>query len=373
MNIYEKFGLRKIINASGKMTVLGASAVHSEVAQALGAAAMDYVDIHELMIVTGKKIAQVTGAENGCPTAGAAPGIAIATAAVIVGENLALVERVPNTDGLKNEIILQKGHSVHFGAAIVQMITLGGGKVIEVGQANHVEKDHIIGAINDKTAALFYVKSHHAVQKGMQSLETMIAIAKEKNIPIVVDAAAEEDFRYYIKSGADIVIYSGGKALEGPTSGLICGRDDLIKACHQQYKGIGRAMKVGKEAMIGLMTALDRYQSKIDDSRGQRNRMNWLINELADVPGIKGEISQDEAGRAIYRGQLTIDEKIAGINAATLAKKLEAGNPAIYTRNYYANIGMIHIDPRPLLLDQEKVIASRIRQIMSECNRKEEK
>ena len=373
MNIYEKFGLRKIVNGSGKMTVLGASAVHSEIAQALSAAAMDYVDIYELMIAAGKKIAQITGAENGCPTAGAAPGIAIATAAVIVGEKLDLVERVPNTEGLKNEIILQKGHAVNFGASIVQMIALGGGKVVEVGLANHVEKDHIVGAINDKTAALFYVKSHHAVQKGMQSLETMIAIAKERNIPIIVDAAAEEDFKYYIACGADLVIYSGGKALEGPTSGLICGKENLIRACHKQYKGIGRAMKVGKESIIGLMTALERYASKEDDSKGQLDRMNWLIKELADVPGIKGAIVQDEAGRAIYRAQLTIDEKIAGINAATLVNKLETGNPAIYTRNYYVNIGMINIDPRPLLLDQEKIIASRIREIMSECIEKGEK
>ncbi|AJQ26726.1 DgaE family pyridoxal phosphate-dependent ammonia lyase [Pelosinus fermentans] len=373
MSIYQKFGLRKIINASGKMTVLGASAVHSEVAQALSAAAMDYVDIHELMIAAGRKIAQVTGAENGCPTAGAAPGIAIATAAVIAGENLTLVERVPNTDGLKNEIILQKGHSVNFGASLPQMIALGGGKVVEVGQANHVEKDHILRGINEKTAALFYIKSHHAVQKGMQSLETIVAIAKERNIPIIVDAAAEEDFKYYIASGADIVIYSGGKALEGPTSGLICGRDDLIKACHMQYKGIGRAMKVGKEAIIGLMTALDRYESKEDDSQGQINRMNWLINELSNVPGIKGSLVQDEAGRDIYRAQLTIDEKIAGINAVALVENLEAGNPAIYTRNYYANIGIINIDPRPLLMDQEKVITSRIREIISECKRKEKK
>jgi len=373
MNIYEKFGLRKIINGSGKMTVLGASAVHSEVAQALGAAAMDYVDIYELMIAAGKKIAQVTGAENGCPTAGAAPGIAIATAAVIVGENLTLVERVPNTDGLRNEIILQKGHAVNFGASILQMISLGGGKVVEVGLANHVEKDHILGAISEKTAALFYVKSHHAVQKGMQSLDTMIAIAKERNIPIIVDAAAEEDFKYYIARGADLVIYSGGKALEGPTSGLICGKDDLIKACHKQYKGIGRAMKVGKESIIGLMTALDRYESKEDDSQGQLNRMNWLIKELDDLPGVKGNIVQDEAGRAIYRAQLTINEKNAGINAVTLVKKLETGNPAIYTRNYYVNLGIINIDPRPLLLDQEKVIASRIREIISECRGKEVK
>lgn len=365
MSIYQKYGLRQIINGSGKMTALGASAVHQEVAHALSEAAMDYVDIGELMVAAGRGIAKVTGAEDGCPTAGAAPGIAISVAAVITGANLTLIERLPNSDGLKNEIILQKGHSVHFGAAIAQMISLGGGKAVEVGQANHVEKDHIEQAITERTGALFYVKSHHAVQKGMQSVETMAALAKKRGIPLIVDAAAEEDFRKYIAHGADLVIYSGGKALGGPTSGFICGKAALVQACRMQYKGIGRAMKVGKEAIIGLLAALERYDVNADEAQGQFARMNWLISELSGVEGIKGSIVQDEAGRAIYRAQLTIDAKVTGKDAATVIQELEAGNPAIYTRNHYANLGSISIDPRPLLADQEKIIAARIKEIIN--------
>lgn len=365
MSIFQQYGLRQIVNGSGKMTALGASAVQPEVARALSEAAMDYVDIDELMVAVGRRIAGATGAEDGCPTAGAAPGIAIAVAAVLTGVNLTLIERLPNSDGLKNEIVLQKGHAVHFGAAITQMISLGGGKPVEVGQANHVERAHIEQAITDKTAALFYVKSHHAVQKGMQSIETMAAIAKERGIPFIVDAAAEEDFRKYIAKGADLVAYSGGKALGGPTSGFICGKAGLIKACRMQYKGIGRAMKVGKEAMIGLMAALERYEVNKDDSESQIERMTWLIRQFDDVDGITGSIVQDEAGRAIYRAQLCIDAKVTGKDAATVIRELESGNPAIYTRNHYANLGIINIDPRPLLAGQEQIIAARIKEIIN--------
>ncbi|MGL5514638.1 MAG: DgaE family pyridoxal phosphate-dependent ammonia lyase [Sporomusa sp.] len=365
MSIYQKFGLKQVINASGKMTALGASAVQPEIAQALGAAAMDYVEIDELLIAAGQIIARATGAEDGCPTAGAAPAIAIAVAAVITGTNLTLAEALPNSDGLKNEIILQKGHAINFGAAIPQMISLGGGKVKEVGQANLVEKCHIEQAITDKTAALFYVKSHHAVQKGMQPLETMAAIAKEKMLPLIVDAAAEEDLKKYIANGADLVAYSGGKALAGPTSGFICGNAHLIKACRLQYKGIGRAMKVGKEAVIGLLVALERYQQRDDEPQSQIDRMTWLINQVDQIAGVKGALIQDEAGRPIYRAQLTIDEKVAGKDAYTVIKELKSGNPAIYTRNYYANLGIISIDPRPLLPGQEQMIAQRIKEIFT--------
>jgi len=365
MSIYQKFGVRKVINGSGKMTILGASAVQPQIAEALGNAAMDYVVMEELMEAAGKKIAIAAGTEDGCPTAGAAPGIAIAVAAVLAGTDLTKIEKLPNSDGLRNEIILQKGHCVNFGASVAQMITLGGGKVIEVGQANHVEKCHIEQAITDKTAALFYIKSHHAVQKGMESIESMAAIAKKYHLPFIIDAAAEGDLKKYAAMGADMVIYSGGKALGGPTSGFICGKTDLMRACRKQYKGIGRAMKVGKEGIIGLLTALELYEQKEDDSQSQIECMTWLIEQFVDVPGIQGDIVQDEAGRDIYRAQLTLDANIIGKDAYAVIQELEAGNPAIYTRNYYANLGIISIDPRPLLKGQEKIIATRIKEIIS--------
>lgn len=364
MNIYPKFGVRKVINGSGKMTILGATAVHREVANALGEAAKNYVIIEELMEAAGKKLALVTGTEDGCPTIGAAAGIAIAVAAILAGTDLTKIERLPNSAGMRNEIILQKGHSVNFGASITQMMALGGGRAVEVGQANHVEKEHIEQAITDQTAALFYIKSHHAVQKGMQSIEDMAAIAHKYQLPFVIDAAAEGDLKKYAAAGADIVIYSGGKAIGGPTSGFICGKAGWMKACRSQYKGIGRAMKVGKEAIIGLLTALERYACQKDDSALQIQRMSWLVEQFAGVPGIQGEIVQDEAGRPIYRAQLTIDAHITGKDASAVIKELEAGNPAVYTRNYYANLGVISIDPRPLMDGQEEIIVERIKEIV---------
>lgn len=365
MGYFEQLGLRKIINASGKMTALGASAVSDEIANSLKNASQDYVDIDELMEFTGTVIAELTGAEDGCPTCGAAAGIAISTAAVIVGKNLTLIERLPFSEGLKNEIIIQKGQQVHFGASIAQMITLGGGKVIEVGQANKVEADHIEGAITSNTAALIYIKSHHAVQKGMQSIETMLEIAKKHNIPLIIDAAAEEDFQKYINMGADIVVYSGGKALEGSTSGFICGKKEFMEACRKQYKGVGRAMKIGKEGMAALITALKQFPERENNPQDQINRMEKLCSSLADIDGITCTIKQDEAGREIYRANIEIDSKVTGMDAAELLHKLENGNPAIYLRHHYVNVGILSVDPRPLLQGQEDIIANEIRKIIA--------
>ncbi|WP_088066760.1 DgaE family pyridoxal phosphate-dependent ammonia lyase [Gottfriedia luciferensis] len=366
MGIYESLGLRKVINASGKMTALGASAVTDKIAEAVKNATQDYVEIDQLIEYAGTVIAEHTGAEDGCPTSSAAAGIAISTAAVIAGKKLSLIEKMPNSDGLKNEIIIQKGHQVHFGGSIDQMIRLGGGKVIEVGNANKVEVDHIQEAISDKTAAIFYVKSHHAVQKGMVSVEKMIEIAQKHAIPFIIDAAAEEDFKKYIKMGADIAVYSGGKALEGPTSGFICGKKELMEACRKQYKGVGRAMKVGKENITGLITALNEYPFKEDHVEVQIERMTSLCNSLNEIEGLSCSIKQDEAGRAIYRAQIEVNPAKAGIDAESLLHKLESGNPAIYLRHHYVNIGILSVDPRPLLEGQETIIANEIKRILAE-------
>lgn len=244
------------------------------------------------------------------------------------------------------------------------MMKLGGGKPVEVGCANLVVPENIENAINDKTAALFYIKSHHAVQKGMVSIEKMVEIAHRHNLPLIIDAAAEEDLHKYIATGADLVLYSGGKALEGPTSGMICGKKELCEACRMQYQGIARPMKTGKESIIGLLTALERYAKRGDNADLQKSRMNGLIADLAGVKGVKGSIAQDEAGREIYRAKLDIDAAVTGISAAEIAKKLIGGNPAIYTRNHYLAQGIIYVDPRPLLEGQEKIIAAKIKEII---------
>ncbi|MBU2702738.1 L-seryl-tRNA(Ser) seleniumtransferase/D-glucosaminate-6-phosphate ammonia-lyase [Sporomusaceae bacterium BoRhaA] len=365
MNIYESVGLRKVINASGKMTILGVSTLADEVSTAIYQASKNYVVMEELMVRAGELISKYTGAEGSCVTLGAASAIAIATAATITKGKLTLVEKMPHSQGLKNEIILQKGHAVNFGASVIQMIQLGGGQVVEVGQANQVSVDHIKENINENTAALLYVKSHHAIQKGMVSLGNMIRIAQENNLPIIVDAAAEEDLRKYVAMGADMVIYSGAKSIEGPTSGFITGKERWICACSQQYKGIARAMKVGKESMIGLLKALELYEKKDVKvlAEKQKQIVNYLQAEMNKLNGLSAVVEQDEAGREIYRLKVKVDEKVLGINALEFIHALESGNPAVYTRNYYANLGYIHFDPRPLQTGEEKIILDRVAQI----------
>src|SRR5699024_4489659 len=152
----------------------------------------------------------------------------------------------------KNEIIMLKGHNVQYGAPIGTMVALGGGRLTEVGYANEGKKEHIADAVSNETSAILYVKSHHAVQKNMISVEDAWEVAQAKNIPLIVDAAAEGDLQKYAQI-SDLVIYSGSKAIEGPTSGIVAGKAAYIDWVQTQLNYIGRGMKVGKESMFGLL------------------------------------------------------------------------------------------------------------------------
>jgi L-seryl-tRNA(Ser) seleniumtransferase/D-glucosaminate-6-phosphate ammonia-lyase len=363
MSVYEDMGLRRVINADGKMTILGSSIVSPEVIGRMNEALNGFFIMDELMDSVGRVIAETTGAEAGCPTCGAASGLAISAAACIAGSNLEYVERMPDSTGLANEIILQKGQAVNFGGKVTQMLRLGGGVPVEVGCSNKVERENIECAINEKTAALVYVKSHHAVQKGMVSLETMIEIAKAHQLPLIMDAAAEEDMRAYVAAGVDMVLYSGGKALSGPTCGFIAGKKKYIDACRKQYKGVGRAMKASKEAMIGLAAALIRYAGKNDEDNAakQKERMGRMCETLETIPGLSCRVVQDEAGREIYRAQLHVDKAVTGISASELYKRLLQGDPAVYLRGYHMNEGLLAVDPRPLREDEDALVIEKIK------------
>lgn len=362
-SVYTDLGLQTVINGSGKMTALGSSVLDNDITKAITEAAQNYVNMEQLIQTAGKVIAENTGAEDGCPANSASAGIVISVAALVAGKDITKIEKIPFSES-KNEFILQAGHDINFGAEVKQMIQLGGGKVKLAGAANKVEMDHIKNAINENTAGLIYVESHHAVQKGMLSIDDMIQISRENNIPIIVDAAAEQDLQSYISKGADAVIYSGSKAINGPTSGFICGKKEIMEACREQYKGIGRAMKVSKESIIGMLTSLTRYQKGDSKPSNFKKEMEELSEALNKLKGLSCEVKQDEAGRNIYRCAIKVTDA-AGMTAKELMEKLKSGNPAIHLRNHYVNTGVLFVDPRPLRKHHLQLIVQRFKEIFT--------
>ncbi len=292
------------------MTKLGVSTISKGVGETLVDAASNYILIDSLYEFAGKKIGGMIGCEDACVTSSASAGIALSVASLLCKDNLSMVhhlfDELPQIS--RREVVLLKGHNVDFGAPVAEMIQLGGSKVVEVGYANGSRLEDIEHAVNENTLAVFFVKSHHCVQKDMVDVQDVVKLANRLHVPCIIDAAAEEDLSRYMAMGADMVCYSGAKAIEGPTSGFV--------ACK--------------------------------------------TTELA-------ALIQDEAGREIYRAKITFHKETYGYSAKEMLSRLQEGEYAVYTRDYQANIGSLAIDPRPLnSLDELEYIYKRISEIGKE-------
>ena len=282
-DIRPQLGLRSIINVSGTMTSLGASIVVPEAVQMAEGILSEFVEINELHRRASTTIAQATGAEAGCITASCSAGITIAVAGCMTGADLARIEQLPDATGMKDEVLIQAGHMVYYGAPIEQALRLTGAKVVPIGQSTFARPYHLAGKINERTAAAVYVVSHHAVQYGQIDLAEFCAICRERGVPVIVDAASEYDLRGFLAKGADIVCYSAHKFLGGPTAGIVAGRKDLVRAAFLQNNGIGRGMKVGKESIAGTIAALEAWGKR--DHAAVRARETRLSEAVDGPPG----------------------------------------------------------------------------------------
>lgn len=351
----------EVINAAGKLTALGGSAQSDAVARAQADIAGKHVDLAVLRALAGRRVAELTGADAACVTSGAAAGIAISVAAVLTGTDLDRVQRLPQATG-PNDVLLQAGHAVDFGAPVEQMIRLGGGNPRVIGNTNAVPERLLTEILtNGPAAAFLYVKSHHCVQENMIPLEHCITHCHSHHVPVIVDAAAEDDLQRYIAAGADLVTYSGGKAFGGPTVGFIAGKEALIEACELQFRGIARTMKVGKEAIMGLLVALDEYTETNPQTTRQAlaetNRR--ILDDLSGCTNLALSLKPDEAGRPFERVAVTAAGN--AFRARELAEFLASGSPAIRTRNHHLDQGIVLIDPRELSDDDVGTIIERLK------------
>ena len=265
MSIYEQLGVKTLINGWGTVTKVGGSVMAPEVLQAMAEAGKSFVEINTLHQAAGQHIARLVGAQGCCITCGAAAGLAIAAAACIARMDVAARLQLPDTTGLKNEILVLKCHRIQYDQAML----LSGARFVEVGRTSSALLEQVEAAITEKTAAFFYA-SEAETMRGSIPLAEISPLLQKHGIPIIVDSAAElppkTNLTRFHRQGADLVVFSGGKELRGPqSSGLILGRQDLIQACDAcccPNYGVGRSMKIDKETIAGITKAVELFMAK---------------------------------------------------------------------------------------------------------------
>ena len=361
IDIRHTLDLRPVINVSGTMTGLGASIVVAEAIQAITSILPKFVEIDELQKRASRVIGRLCNAEAGFLTASCSAAITVTVAGAMTGSDLFAVEQLPDTTGLRNEVVIMTGHMVSYGAPVEQSIRLAGAKVVAVGQSTRALGYQLAGAITDRTAAAVYVVSHHTVQYGLLTLNEFAAICHSRGVPVIVDAASEYDLTGFLKNGGDLVLYSSHKFLGGPTGGIVAGRKDLVRAAYMQNNGIGRGMKVGKESIVGAIAALQTWEKR--DHPGIREREQRALNlwqdKLSQRPGVRAEIVADTTGNPLDRLKVSINPEITNITAWDLADALARGVTPVIVRDHEVEHGFFYLDPCNLHPGQEEIVLKR--------------
>ena len=380
MSIYARFGVPTVINACGTVTRLSGGQMHAEVTAAMAAASRECVDMLALQAGASRVIARVTGAEAGIVCSGASAGILLGAAACLARLDPARMNALPDA-GERNEFVVVRSQRNMYDRAL----RVAGGCMVEVGIPDRYSgpgvRDaapwEIAAAIGPRTAGIYYLAHPQSLPK----LADVAAVAREHRVPLLVDAAAQlppaENLRRFIAEGADLVAFSGGKAIGGPqASGILCGRGDLVSSAVLQmldldvlpelwqapaefaplrqmqglpHHGIGRSCKVGKEEVVGLLVALERF---VADEAARRAAWHDI---LAAIVAAAGDAVQ---ARIVERAIPLLE--VATPDADALAGFLAGGEPPIMVSLARRDDGMVVISPAALLPEHARIIGERL-------------
>jgi L-seryl-tRNA(Ser) seleniumtransferase len=376
-NIYQSIGVRPLINCRGTLTVIGGSIELPEVRAAKDLANQQHAQLDEVMEAVGRRLAELTGAEWGMVSAGCAAAMSHAAAACVAGGNPDLHVRIPNLAGFAKDEVIIPGHSRNVYDAAIRAV---GVKIIEVESREQLES-----AIGPRTA-MIYIFAGQRADTGSPSFDEIIQVAKQRNVPTMVDAAAEilTIPSVYLQRGATLVGYSGGKVIRGPQSaGLLLGRKDLVKAAwvhSAPHHGYARAMKVGREEMIGMLMAVEMWVKRDHEREWKQylERLDYIAQRVKKIHGVTTSMREPN-GRSNRSPSLSVRWESAklGITGQDVAQILDTTDPRILLGGGGGGGGRgrgqsteggdtgISITAYMMTPGDEKIVADRLYQVLS--------
>ncbi len=361
---FRDIGVQPVITASGSTTAQSGSRPRPEVMEAMTRAANVMVDIGELNRAAGKVIAKHTGAEAGFVSSGASGGLILQAAACVAGSDPAMMARLPDTDGMKNEIIIHRSHRFPYD----QCYRTVGAKLVEIGDGRRCHPWQLEAAFTERTAAVAYLCSPFVSRRAIP-LDQVCNMAHDRGVPVIVDAASflppRANLRRFIDDGADMVVYSGGKAVRGPQgTGILCGRSDLIEAAAANASPnqfFGRGMKVSKEEIAGLVTALDIFVTEDEQAETQRYRRlcQSVVDALVEVPGLHVTVEHDDYSYLIPTALIRFTREWNGPSRDQVLARVAQGTPAVYL-HALGNPDELAVDPFNVTDDEIDVVIRRL-------------
>ena len=364
--VYQRLGVAPIINAAGSITRLGGTRTRPETLDMMSRAARVMVNIDELNRAAGKELARLTGAEAGFVCSGAAGGLVLQAAACIAGNDPVRMRKLPNTEGLKDEIVIHTMHRFPYD----QAYRVAGGKLVEFGDYLYAHPWQLEGAINERTAAVAYLCAPFSSNKVLP-LERVCEIAHARDVPVIVDAASmlppRANLYRYLQAGADMVVYSGGKGVRGPQgSGILVGRADLIEAATVQASPaqfLGRGMKVAKEEVIGLVASLAAFveEDEAAEMATYRALVQQVVDAFVELPGLNVTLEHDGVNYLIPHAVIRFTGEWRGPSRDSVAAAMERGSPQIHLHQL-GGPNELAVDPLNLTQEETETVIRRLRE-----------
>ena len=382
--IYKEMGAKPIINAIGSVTLLGGSTPKPVVKEAMDRADAAYVNLPHLQEVVGKKIADYCNVPSAYVTSGAGAALALAGAAFMAGNDDDLIQQLPNTSGMKGEMLIQKCQRYWYD----RCIEVSGAKLVEFGDELGAVESDLENAITEQTCGITWVANElspgtvvgNNIQTNPLSLEKVIEIAKKHGIYVLVDAAAQiyplDILGKYIRMGADAQVIAAKYMGASQSVGLALGTEEMIgKIANQSFtgyegrriRGIGRPMKVDRQEIIGVTVAVNEWVTMNHEERlaEAEQQSNVMLAPLQNIKGVKAEIINNIIGNQPFGVRLEIDENIVGISAAELVEKLQDLDTPIWTRNGQNHEeNMIKLVPWALSPGEDKIVGETIAKVL---------
>jgi len=396
-DIYAALGVKRRINAAGTMTRLGGALMAPEVVAAMAAAARASVDIAELQAAASRTIARLTGAEAGMITTGAAAALTLGTAAAMTRWDVAKMAALPHAEGFAHEVLIPRTHRTGYAHAFAA----AGARLIDIGHNDRgtgagvrgLEGWEIEAALTPRTAAFAFSVN----VENQRDLPLVVEICRPRGIPVIVDAAAQlppkANLRRFLELGADLVAFSGGKAIGGPqASGILAGRKDLVGAALVQqidmdvspatwsppdlidraamkgvpHHGLGRGFKAGKEEIVGLLAALERFVGADDEAANAQleTRLAAIARALDGLAGVTPRLVPARVTGRVPVLELAIDPEGAGTDAVALGAKLQQGDPPVHLSERYLTRGVLTVDPQALQAEDDAALAGAVRRAL---------
>ena len=358
---FKELGIRTFINAAGTYTSMTGSLMPKEVIDAINYGSLEYVNLDELQDKVGERIAELLECEYATVSSGCFGAMSIAMAGVMSGKDPKKIKQLPDTTGLKNEVILQESHTIGYAQALTNV----GAKLVKVKTAEELEN-----SINEKTAMLWFLNAN--TDRGDIKWEEFVSLGKKHNIPTFIDCAADvppvDNLFKFTRIGFDMVAFSGGKGLRGPQSaGLLLGKKEYIEAArlHTPTRGetIGRGMKVNKEEVLGMLAALELYLSKDHQAEWKmwEDQIDLISESAKSVSGVETTIHVPPHANHVPSLKIRWDQSKVNISPDNVRKILREGSPSIET---VGNKNEIGITTWMMVPGQEKIVAKKIKKIL---------